>query len=99
MVQQGDEASNGCISNVASWTGENNFMSFYDKEEHGRNERQFPVSCVFHLIVTGCYFFMKMGMDQCHGNVAAMEKLRQELIDSKNITTSKSGSGSRKKLN
>mmetsp|Transcript_4578 Transcript_4578/g.5962 ORF Transcript_4578/g.5962 Transcript_4578/m.5962 type:complete len:233 (+) Transcript_4578:66-764(+) len=46
-------------------------------------KRQFPVSCVFHVIVTGCYWFMKMGMDQCDTNVEAMMKLQKELIDSK----------------
>ena len=47
------------------------------------SRRQFPIACAFHVIVTGCYFFMNMGMTQCNDNIAAMENLHVELIQSK----------------
>jgi len=46
-------------------------------------ERQFPVSVLFHLIVTGCYYFMKMNMGQCNKNLYAVERLRKEFVQSK----------------
>ena len=42
-------------------------------------ERQFPVSAVFHIIVTGCYWFMNMSMAQCDLNLEAVTRLQKEL--------------------
>lgn len=73
-----------CLSDLASWTGDEQYLSIETPE---LSDRQFPVACVFHVIVTGCYFFMKMGMDQCDSNIAAMEKLYKELASTKKIKT------------
>mmetsp|Transcript_21959 Transcript_21959/g.32888 ORF Transcript_21959/g.32888 Transcript_21959/m.32888 type:complete len:264 (+) Transcript_21959:29-820(+) len=83
-------SNRGCIESLASWTGEEKFMSYSvgdGEDAFERSARQFPISCVFHVIVTVCYFVMKMGMDQCDGNVEAMEKLQRELIESKKKNT------------
>ncbi len=44
-----------------------------------KTERQFPVAILFHLIVTGCVNFMKIYMDQCDRNLAAVTRLHKEL--------------------
>ena len=94
--------SMGCVAHLSSWTGDESITQQYlhlDEQVIERTERQFPVSCIFHIIVTGCYFFMKMGMDQCQANVKAMEKVYLELMESKKNGTGKTStsSGSSKK--
>jgi len=51
------------------------------------SKRQFPVAIIYHVILTLCYWFMKMGMDSCDTNLAAVTRLQQKL----------SGKNSRKK--
>jgi len=58
----------GCVVDSSGSIDENNIV-----------ERQFPVAIIYHLIVTGCYWFMKMGMDSCNMNLAAVTKLQQQL--------------------
>lgn len=58
------------------------------QDENSIVERQFPVAIVYHVIVTGCYWFMKMGMDSCNTNLAAVTKLQQKL-SSKNSSKKK----------
>lgn len=85
--QQSIEGSsnNGCLGDLASWTGDEKYLSMVDSatEELGeRSKHQFPASCIFHVVVTGCIFFMKMNIDQCDENIAQMEKLQKELEES-----------------
>ena len=43
--------------------------------------RDFPVSIVFHAIVTACYFFMESQMAGRERDVQAVLKLRRDLAD------------------
>ena len=103
MMMQGEEEEefqqyDTCVAYLSSWTGEESILDQYNHLDNTatiieRTERQFPVSCIFHIIVTGCYFFMKMGMDHCDANIKAMERVYQELKDDKKNT----GGGNNKK--
>lgn len=44
-----------------------------------KSERHFPVAIIYHLILSLCYWFMKMGMDSCDTNLVAVTKLQQQL--------------------
>jgi hypothetical protein len=93
-----DGNNGGCLANLSTWTGEDKFMSIgIGEEDATRTSRQFPVACAFHIIVTGCYFFMKMNMDQCDANVAAMAQLNEEFVQSKKGKKSSSTSSKSKK--
>lgn len=49
-------------------------------DDHGdKAERQFPVAVLFHMIVTGCFMFMKYYMEQCNTNLDAVTILYKEL--------------------
>ena len=70
-----------------------NHVGCWDESFQYRDEvdtRQFPVSTIFHFIVTGCYWFMKMGMDKYENNVALVKKLQSELLESKKTPKKKS---------
>ena len=43
--------------------------------------RDFPVTVVFHAIVTGCYFFMESQMAGRERDIAAIMKLRNDLAE------------------
>lgn len=45
------------------------------------SKRQFPVSIIFHLILTGCVYFMSIDMEQVDKNLAAVELLRNQLLN------------------
>mmetsp|Transcript_17738 Transcript_17738/g.25032 ORF Transcript_17738/g.25032 Transcript_17738/m.25032 type:complete len:230 (-) Transcript_17738:465-1154(-) len=44
-----------------------------------KTTRQFPVAVIFHTIVTGSLWFMKMAMEKCKNNVESVEKLQKNL--------------------
>ena len=46
-------------------------------------KRSIPVAIVFHVIVSACYWFMKLGKGQCDNQVDAMMRLKTELGESK----------------
>ena len=54
-----------------------------ENTEREEGKRQIPVSIVFHVIVSLCYWFMKLGKRQCDGQVDAVEKLKKEMFQSK----------------
>ena len=56
--------------------------------QSGKTERQFPVAVLYHLIVTGCVWFMNYFMDQTDKNLASVTKLHKEL-SSKNSRKNK----------
>jgi len=50
-----------------------------DASSLSRTERQFPVAVIYHLIVTVCYWFMKVGMDSCEANLETVTKMKKQL--------------------
>lgn len=50
-------------------------------EDFVKSERQFPVSVGFHFIVTGCFIFMSIGMQQVNKNMEGVERIRSQLLE------------------
>jgi len=46
-------------------------------------KRQFPVSALFHVIITGCYWFMNIEREKYEGHVEMVKKLQVDLSDKK----------------
>ena len=42
-------------------------------------KRQIPVSLVFHVIVSICYWFMQLGKQQCENQVLAITQLKTQI--------------------
>jgi hypothetical protein len=50
-----------------------------DSSPFAKTDRQFPVAVIYHLIVTVCYWFMKVGMDSCNANLEEVTKMKKQL--------------------
>ena len=46
-------------------------------------KRQIPVSLVFHVIVSVCYWFMQLGKQQCENQVLAITQLKTQISRSR----------------
>ena len=52
-----------------------------ETDESDVAERQFPVAVIYHLILTGCLWFMQRGMDQVNRNLEVVTTLQKQLLD------------------
>lgn len=56
------------------------FYAYQFKDEVSRkNEKQLPISSVFHVIVTVCYWFMDVGISKCNNNIQVVEEYEKAL--------------------
>lgn len=49
------------------------------EEEAERQKHQFPVALAFHFILTGCLYFMKLGIQNCDEQIEIVKTLRATL--------------------
>ena len=89
-------SNSGCLMDYAIWTNNESLLQSISLSSSSSTTssstssttsttskvktHQFPIACIFHIIVSGCYFFMKMNMDQCEVNVEAVKKLQEQLL-------------------
>lgn len=60
-------------------TGSSRGGTEHDSSSFPKTDRQFPVAVIYHLIVTLCYWFMKVGMDSCEANLEEVTKMKKQL--------------------
>ena len=66
--------------------------------EEGRGEaRQFPISVVFHVIVTVSCWFMKMGRNKSDEQVGTVESLKRQVEETKRKASTRKGKGKGRK--